>query len=216
MSKIKDILDSYFGSTEMTRDKIKRTALLAVLAALALIAFAVNSGDDEDTTRDELPQIDETVVADIYVDIGGAVNEPQLAQLPKGSRIEDAIVAAGGLTDAADISSINRAEFLEDGEKVYIPERITDEEGNADVSGVTADVSGAPAGLSGGTANGKVNINTADSTQLQQLSGVGPATAQKIIDYRSSNGRFRSIEDIKNVSGIGDKTFEKLKDYITI
>ena len=70
MSKIKDILDSYFGSTGMTRDKIKRTALLAVLAALALIAFAVNSGDDEDTTRDELPQIDETVVADIYVDIG--------------------------------------------------------------------------------------------------------------------------------------------------
>ena len=74
-------------------------------------------------------------------------------------------------------------------------------------------------GGGGGTAkssDGRININTADSTQLQELTGVGPATAEKIIDYRKQNGRFPSIEDIKNVSGIGDKTYEKLKDHIKV
>lgn len=68
----------------------------------------------------------------------------------------------------------------------------------------------------GRSSDGKININTADSTQLQELNGVGPATAEKIIDYRKQNGRFQSIEDIKNVSGIGDKTYEKLKDHIRV
>ena len=71
-------------------------------------------------------------------------------------------------------------------------------------------------GASGRSSDGKININTADSTQLQELNGVGPATAEKIIDYRKQNGRFQSIEDIKNVSGIGDKTYEKLKDHIRV
>ena len=112
------------------------------------------------------------------------------------------------------MSSINRAEFLLDGQKIYIPSLAMDEDGNiieAAPSAGAADASG-----SSGTVSGKVNINTAGSEQLQTLNGVGPATAQKIIDYRQSNGSFSSVEDIKNVSGIGDKTFEKLKDSITI
>ena len=222
MSKIKDIIDRYFSRDDITKEKIKKTALLVVLAGVALVTFAVNTGQDEELTRDEIPEIEETVAADIYVDIGGAVREPQLAVLPQGSRVEDAINAAGGLTEEADISSINRAEFLEDGEKVFIPELVDDEDGTlsgysgSGASNGTGSDSSESAGSVSGTAGGKININTADSAQLQQLSGVGPATAQKIIDYRTSNGRFRTIEDIKNVSGIGDKTFEKLKDYITI
>ena len=81
--------------------------------------------------------------------------------------------------------------------------------------GVTTSGSSSDSSLTG-SASGKININTADSTQLQEITGIGPATAQKIIDYRTSNGRFKSIEDIKNVSGIGDKTFEKMKDQITV
>lgn len=223
MSKIKDIMDRYFSRDDIAKEKIKKAALLVVLAGVALVAFAVNTGDDEELTRDEIPEIEETVAADIYVDIGGAVKVPQLAVLPQGSRVEDAIIAAGGLTEDADVSGINRAEFLEDGEKIYIPELVDDEggassgySGTGSPSETGSSASSGSAGSVSGTAGGKININTADSAQLQQLSGVGPATAQKIIDYRTSNGRFRTIEDIKNVSGIGDKTFEKLKDYITI
>ena len=147
----------------------------------------------------------------IFVDIGGAVKNPMLAELPDGSRVDDAIQAAGGLKQEADMSNINRAEFLIDGQKVFIPSLALDEDGN-----VISDAQAGTTGSSGIDSTGKVNINTADSSQLQTLNGVGPATAQKIIDYRQSNGTFSNIEDIKNVSGIGDKTFEKLRDYITI
>lgn len=155
----------------------------------------------------------------IYVDISGAVKSPMLAELPDGSRVDDAIKAAGGLKKEADMTNINRAEFLVDGQKVFIPSYALDEDGNiieGSASGDgTAGITGGPDSAAG-MQNSKININTADSAQLQTLNGVGPATAQKIIDYRDSSGRFTSIEDIKNVSGIGDKTFEKLKDYICV
>lgn len=155
----------------------------------------------------------------VYVDIGGAVKHPMLAELPSGSRVEDAIEAAGGLKKNADMTSVNRAQILTDGEKVYIPEEGEGTEGAG--SGGSGSGSGsASAGGSGaemvGISGGRININTADVTLLQQLTGVGPVTAQKIVDYREQNGKFQSIEDLKNVSGIGEKTFEKMKDDITI
>ena len=149
---------------------------------------------------------------DVYVDIGGAVKTPMLAKLPSGSRVEDAIQEAGGLDSDADISQINRAEMLTDGQKIYIPKK-------GEVAGGAAfDGSSGTSGSGGSSASatGKVNINTADLTQLQTLNGVGPVTAQKIIDYRTQSGRFTSIDDIKNVSGIGDKTFENMRDQITV
>ena len=155
---------------------------------------------------------------DIYVDIGGAVKSPMLAVLPPGSRVEDAINKAGGLTSDADLNTINRAEVLVDGQKVYIPKK---GETGIDTGGVSSGTgsgatSGVTSGSAGSSASGKVNINLADSTQLQTITGVGPATAQKILDYRTRNGRFNSIEDLKNVSGIGDKTFEKMRDQVTV
>lgn len=160
---------------------------------------------------------------EVCVDIGGAVKNPMLARLTSGSRVEDAIEQAGGLTSDADIAQINRAEILTDGQKIYIPKKGESGypgdtgSGAAETSGSgTGGVGGTGTGGSGESALGKVNINTADLTQLQTLSGVGPVTAQKIIDYRTQSGRFSTIEDLKNVSGIGDKTFEKLKDSITV
>ena len=171
------------------------------------------SGDDAQVSDSTGTPLDGT----IFVDIGGAVKTPMLAELPDGSRVDDAIEAAGGLRKEADMTNVNRAEFLVDGQKVFIPSYVLDEDGNiVESSAGSVPDSGTSAGAGTVDASGKVNINTADSTQLQTLNGVGPATAQKIIDYRDSSGRFTTIEDLKNVSGIGDKTFEKLKDYICV
>ena len=182
------------------------------------------SGANGGITEDDTRLLDTDGI--IYVDIGGAVRQPMLAELPQGSRIEDAIEAAGGLTKKADLTNVNRAQILTDGEKIYIPKK-----GEARASGSGSggsgsgsnNASGGSSGSSGGApsdapgiSSGKININTADTVLLQQLTGVGPVTAQKIVDYREQNGQFGSIEELKNVSGIGDKTFEKMRDEVTI
>lgn len=199
-----DMLQKYL------RDDKKKIAAISVLILAVLFIFAIFKPGENGPSGEELGETEfetEVTSMEIYVDIGGAVVNPKLAVLPEGSRVEDAILAAGGLSSDADMTSINRAAFLEDGEKIYIPSLVA----AGDVTMEVAGAGGMPAAV-----NGKVNINTADSTQLQTLTGVGPATAQKIIDYRTANGRFASIEDIKKVSGIGDKTFEKFKDDITV
>lgn len=185
------------------KDMIIKVAAIAIAVVAAFFIFVLqgDNGSQELVVEDETSAIEESVSSvNIFVDIGGAVKSPQVVELPEGSRVEDAIEAAGGLTEDADLTDINRAAFLEDGEKVYIPEIYDESDGEYS----------APQG------DGKININTADSDELQELNGVGPATAEKIIDYREENGRFSNIEDIKNVSGIGDKTFDKFKDDIKV
>ena len=164
----------------------------------------------------------------VYVDIGGAVKHPMLAELPTGSRVEDAIEAAGGLTKKADMSGVNRAQVLTDGEKVYIPAAGEDADslsGQASAGassagrgsgGTQSDSAAGSAAEASGISGGLININTADAVLLQQLTGVGPVTAQKIVDYREQNGKFSSVDELKNVSGIGEKTFEKMQFDVTI
>lgn len=152
----------------------------------------------------------ETERAVIMVDVAGAVANPAVVKLPEGSRVFEAVEKAGGLTADADTRIINQAEILTDGQKLYIPTTQELEENPA----ATASPSISHQKQAGQSS--LININTADSDTLQQLTGVGPATAEKIINYRNENGKFMTIEDIKNVSGIGDKTFEKFKDRITV
>ena len=162
----------------------------------------------------------------IMIDVSGAVAQPSVVSLPEGSRIFEAVEKAGGFTAEADTRVINQAEILTDGQKLYIPTKQEVEESlsgvsSPNLSGVSsASVPGVPSAnpsyQTGASQSGLININTADSETLQQLSGVGPATAEKIIDYRNKNGKFKTIEDIKNVSGIGEKTFEKFRDKITV
>jgi len=162
--------------------------------------------------------------ATIFVDVGGAVDISGLFALPAGSRIADAIEAAGGLTEEADIKYINRAYVLEDGDRLYIPTVSETLSGTAPPSAGQVSA-GAGTGTNTGTSSGSsrndessalININTAGSDELQKLNGVGPATAQKIIDHRNKRGEFKRVEDLMNVSGIGVKTFEKMRDYITV
>ncbi len=200
------------GFLQEHKDMLKKAGIVVLIIVLGLVTAGIKNGGQEEA------QAEETIVATeeesstvIYVDVGGEVNQPSVVELSDGSRVTDAIAAAGGLTEKADLTDINRAAFVSDGEKIYIPSQE-----NTDSDGELSGVSGSSGGSSGRYSDGKININTADSAQLQELTGVGPATAEKIIDYRKQNGRFQSIEDIKNVSGIGDKTYEKLKDHIKV
>ena len=133
----------------------------------------------------------------IVVDVKGGVKRPNIYRLDEGSIVEDAIKIAGGTTSEADLIKINRAEKLSDNQEVIIPIK------GQDVS-------------SASSSSGKVNINTANETELDSLPGIGPAKAVEIIKYREENGKFKSIEEIKNIKGIGEASFEKLKDSIKV
>lgn len=147
---------------------------------------------------------------EIMVYVTGAVKAPGVYTLKEGSRIKDAIEIAGGALPEADLVRLNLAQRLSDEDKLYV----FSEGENADLNGNSIDV-GATAGITSPD-DGKVNINTADKTTLGTLPGVGEVTSQKIIDYREKNGPFKAIEDIKKISGIGDKKFEQLQDKIKV
>ena len=145
-------------------------------------------------------------VSCIYVDISGCVENPGVYEVNEGTRLFQLIEKAGGLTPGADTEGINRAEKVSDGQKIVIYEEGENPQNHDMVKNGTAS----------SEIGSKININTADESLLQDIPGIGPVTADSIIKYREENGSFSSIEDIKNVSGIGDKTFEKLKDRITV
>lgn len=154
----------------------------------------------------------------LCVHVDGAVKSPGVFYLETGSRIIDAIDAAGGFTKKASTAAVNLAQSLEDGQQVFIP---TQDEAPAPTVPSTPSSGGggsssAAGGGSSATSSGLVNINQASAEELVTLSGIGEATAAKIIADREANGPFQTIEDIKRVSGIGDKKFESLRDFICV
>lgn len=157
----------------------------------------------------------ETASGVICVDVEGAVRNPGLYELEAGSRVGDAVKAAGGITKKAVRGQVNLASALQDGQQVVVPSKQ-----DAAVSGGQAQDSAAvdvAAGGSGdGDAQGKININTASATQLQQLSGIGESLSQRIVDYRNANGAFGSVDDLTKVSGIGDARLESIRAQICV
>ena len=142
----------------------------------------------------------------ITVDVKGAVKSPGIYDLPVGSRVNDAVQKAGGLTEQADSKSLNLAQKVSDEALVYVPTK--GEEAASQQAG-----SGAPSSTS---KEKKINLNKASLEELKQVKGLGGKRAQDIIDHRESNGKFKSVDELKKVSGIGAKTIEKLKDYVTV
>lgn len=149
----------------------------------------------------------------VVVHVTGQVKDPSVVTLPAGSRVEDAVQAAGGLTAAADGEAVNLARLLVDGEQIHIPAPGEDPKpGPADAR--DREETTGPAGGEE-TDSAKIDLNTADATILQTLPGIGPVTAEAIIAHREATP-FVSIEDLLLVNGIGPKTFEKLKDSVTV
>ncbi|MDY4761656.1 helix-hairpin-helix domain-containing protein [Streptococcus thoraltensis] len=146
----------------------------------------------------------------ITIDVKGAVKNPGVYDLPTGSRVNDAILLAGGLKEEADRKSVNFAQKLSDEAVIYVASQ------GENISVITS--SAAPSNatdFSEGSAD-KVNLNKATLADLQTISGIGQKRAQDILDYRDSNGGFKSVDDLSNVSGIGEKTLEKLREEVTV
>ena len=198
--------------------------LIAVLIVVGIrfadgssASFQVTTGDGDVTASDtksapgDLSEADDTAGTEIasstvIVDICGCVISPGVYELEEGSRVVDAVGMAGGVTDEADTTQVNLARKLVDGEQVYIP-----------AVGETAPAGAAvPANASAQSPSGLVNINTASTSDLMELPGIGEVTASKIVEDREKNGPFEGVEDIKRVSGIGDAKFEGIRDLICV
>ncbi len=156
----------------------------------------------------------------INVDVEGAVRHPGLYELDAGSRVGDAICAAGGMSKKAARGQVNLASVLEDGQQVVVPGKqdlaSSGAQGSQAAGGSGSGSSGSSGGGAGGDIAGKININTASASELEQLSGIGESLSQRIIDYRTANGPFASVDELTNVSGIGDARLESIRTQICV
>ena len=174
---------------------VKETNLQAEVAAVS---------KDSSTEKEEK---EEPVEQDlITVDVKGAVKSPGIYDLPVGSRVNDAVQKAGGLTEEAASKSLNLAQKVSDEALVYVPAKGEEVASEKTGSGTASSTS----------KEKKVNINKASLEELKQVKGLGGKRAQDIIDHRETNGKFKSVDELKKVSGIGAKTIEKLKEYVTV
>ncbi|MBQ9266930.1 MAG: helix-hairpin-helix domain-containing protein [Clostridia bacterium] len=180
-------------------EKVKYLLVLGAFIILCMIGYFSMQKDEVVIQASSEHEVEEE---SIYVHIEGCVYNPGLIKVPKGTRMFELIELAGGETDDADLSKINLASIVSDAQKVYIPQVIVYDENEESVTSISR--------------TGVVNINTATSSELQTLDGIGPSMASKIIDYREKNGYFTQPEDIMNVSGIGESKYNKIKDKITI
>ena len=206
------------------KEKIK--IFLIILVVVGIVVYTIISYKKE---IDEFEYYDENIIfsneidvvednvgneefSKIKVYITGEINNPGVKELEIGARIEDLINVAGGLTVNADISGVNLAYCIEDGMKVNIP-NINNKVENEIIT--TENESGIIENMKNKN-SAKINLNKATVAELCELPGVGESLAQRIIDYRKENGNFRNIEDLKNVSGFGDKKYESIKEYIVV
>lgn len=201
---------------------------MIVLLLLALVAgggafYGMKSADDAATLDAGAKQATSSGMPDaqedsITVYVTGAVNQPGVVSVAAGARVADAVNACGGLLPTADAEKINMAQAVKDGQQIRVPEKGAAKAAkNATATASSSDNGKARASTDSDADAGElVNINTADEAELDKLPGVGPSTAQKIIEYRETEGQFASPEDIMKVKGIGKAKYEKMKDRITV
>lgn len=225
MNKLEGVLNRC-RKFHQTYEKQIKIAVIALVVVTALLLFGGEGEKDEIVVETEgEPQAELNVDKDdemsdnlsgtieretaqrsdlkMVVDISGCVKKPGIYEMQDGTRLYEVVQMAGGLTKDADIDAINQAELVTDGQKILIPGKAKEDHSGNTISGTVSQ-------------NGKININHADNMTLQQIPGIGPATAEKIIQYRETNGLFKTIEDIKNIEGIGEKTFKKMEDKICV
>ena len=208
----KDNLDLMFGK--------KILIIILIIFVIILAVIFITKKDEKVEIIQEIGTEENIVTNDenneielIVIHIIGCVKNVGIVEVTQGSRIIDVIEAAGGVTEEADINKVNLAYIVKDAQKIYIPS-IYDEE-NIEYITIDNGENVIVDDKNGGKSN-MININTATQTELEQLPGIGPSTALKIINYREENKKFSSIEEIKEVPGIGDAKFNNIKDMIEV
>jgi competence protein ComEA len=192
---------------EISKQQLAVYAAAALAIALIGARYLQQAGHESASQRPQAAVAARVAVdrpeSRVYVHVTGAVRRPGVYRLPGWARLDLAVMRAGGATRQADLAGVNLAAKVSDGQQVIMPRR------------AAGAVQGAAAGSAGpGSAGVPISLNTATAEQLDQLDGVGPATAQKILDWRKQHGGFRSVEDLKQIGGIGPKRFEALKDKV--
>ena len=190
------LVGGFFLLKPAPQTPVKETNLQAEVAAVSMDSSTEKEVNKEEPLEQDL----------ITVDVKGAVKSPGIYDLPVGSRVNDAVQKAGGLTEQADSKSLNLAQRVSDEALVYVPTKGEESASQQAGSGVHSSTS----------KDKKVNLNKASLEELKQVKGLGGKRAQDIIDHRETNGKFKSVDELKKVSGIGAKTIEKLKDYVTV
>ena len=190
------LVGGFFLLKPSPQTPVKETNLQAEVAAVSKDSVSENEVKKEEPVEQDL----------ITVDVKGAVKAPGIYDLPVGSRVNDAVQKAGGLTEQADSKSLNLAQKVSDEALVYVPTKGEESASQQTASGTASSTS----------KEKKINLNKASLEELKQVKGLGGKRAQDIIDHRETNGKFKSVDELKKVSGIGAKTIEKLKDYVTV
>ena len=190
------LVGGFFLLKPSRQTPVKETNLQAEVAAVSKDSVSENEVKKEEPVEQDL----------ITVDVKGAVKAPGIYDLPVGSRVNDAVQKAGGLTEQADSKSLNLAQKVSDEALVYVPTKGEEAASQQTASGTASSTS----------KEKKINLNKASLEELKQVKGLGGKRAQDIIDHRETNGKFKSVDELKKVSGIGAKTIEKLKDYVTV
>ncbi len=178
----------------------KRGLLLLAGLTIAASSFVVLRGSSTELVAPPILPI-EIVTPEIMVDVAGAVNSPGVYSLPASSRVVDAIKAAGDTASGADLSEINLARVIKDGEQIYVNSAVANSKGVR---------------VSKTVRSGPININRATEGELDSLDGIGPVIAKRIVEYRRVNGPFMSVEDLQKVSGIGGIKFAQFKEKIRV
>lgn len=217
----------------------KIVVYITIISVIALIIYEVAIKKENlienitDINTIEISEENETkeekvdITKKIMVYITGEVKNPGIYELEENSRIKDVIEEAGGLKETADITDINLATILQDEDKITIPtkDKTMEEKQNTEriqsnkqskTTEKSQNTTSISTNTTGKNQNTKVNINTATQTELETLPGIGPSTASKIVSYRKENGKFKSIEEIKKVNGIGESKYKKIKELIKV
>lgn len=207
---------------QLVTARLKTPRVVAIAASVIILGAAavfsvIRATSSEQLSGDTL-QVDATggsvapTIAELSVTVHlvGAVSRPGVYEFSEGSRVHDAVTKAGGLTDDAAANALNLARILVDGEQIIIPTE-------AEVAAMSATQSQSVEAVPGsGNAGSVINLNTATLEQLDTLPGIGPALAQRILDWRSANGGFGSVDQLGEVSGIGSKLFDRLRSLVTV
>lgn len=203
MEKIKDLWEriNYWWHDLAYSDTQKRALLIVGVGLLVLSSFVVFRGSSKEVIA--APQIPiEISIPEVTVDVAGAVNNPGVYSLPAQSRVIDALRAAGNSVTGSDLSDLNLARVVKDGEQIYVNPTVRTINGKRIIKKVVP--------------RGPININRASAKEFDGLAGIGPVIAKRIVEYRRINGPFMTIEDLQKVSGIGSAKFEELKSKVSV